>query len=258
MSKNKDPAVLFYTSDFLAGTRLMSYSQIGKYITLLCLQHQNGHFSEQDMLSICGEYDDKIFFKFDKDENGCYYNARMEEEINKRRAYSESRSRNGKNGGRPTQQRTICLPYAEAYEKHSGNENINVNINKDISINIPPKSPLNDDDKIDDFDEFWRAYPKKVGKEYARRCFAKLRPSKTLVATMISSIEKQKKSVEWSRDNGQYIPNPSTWLNQGRWEDELTVQPAVAARTTGSGYIDDGCELDRLLDSLEEKERNGN
>ena len=38
----KDPAVLFYTSDFLTGTILMNYEQKGKYITLLCIQHQHG------------------------------------------------------------------------------------------------------------------------------------------------------------------------------------------------------------------------
>ncbi|TRZ80528.1 DUF1376 domain-containing protein [bacterium] len=49
----KDPAVLFYTQDFITGTILMTDEQRGKYIMLLCLQHQNGKLTERDMLKIC-------------------------------------------------------------------------------------------------------------------------------------------------------------------------------------------------------------
>ena len=41
---------------------------------------------------------------------------------------------------------------------------------------------------------------------------------------MVKAIEVQKKSEQWQRDNGQYIPHPSTWLNQRRWEDEMEVK----------------------------------
>jgi hypothetical protein len=61
----KDPTVLFYTQDFITGTLLMTYEQKGKYITLLCLQQQNGGLYECDMLQICGEKDEKIWTKFD-------------------------------------------------------------------------------------------------------------------------------------------------------------------------------------------------
>ena len=71
------------------------------------------------------------------------------------------------------------------------------------------------------FDEFWQAYPKKVGKGYAFECFKKTKPTRKLVDTMLEAIKKQKKSDMWKRDKGQYIPNPSTWLNQKRWEDDL-------------------------------------
>ena len=94
---NKDPAFLFYSSDFLTGTMFMSDTQIGKYIKILCTQHQKGHLSEKDMLKICKRYDKDIFEKFVKDEDGKYYNIRLEKEITKRREYSKSRSDNRKN-----------------------------------------------------------------------------------------------------------------------------------------------------------------
>lgn len=68
------------------------------------------------------------------------------------------------------------------------------------------------------FDRFWAAYPKKVGKQAAKKAFDRV---KVPVETLLTAIEQQKCSDQWSRDNGCYIPNPTTWLNQGRWEDEL-------------------------------------
>jgi len=89
----KDPAVLFYTQDFLTGTFLMTDAQVGKYIRLLCLQQQNGGLSEKDMLKICGGKDEEIWAKFDR-ENGHYFNKRMTLETNKRKKFTESRLKN--------------------------------------------------------------------------------------------------------------------------------------------------------------------
>ena len=221
---SKDPAILFYTADYLTGTRLMTYEQKGKYMDLLCLQHQQGALSEQDMLAICGEYDERIFSKFVLTEDGKYINERMEEERAKRQRYSQSRSDNGKKGGRPKKHmESICL----TYEKHSENENIN--INKDVFISESKDKDLhssNENNKyLDRFARFWSAYPKKVGKGDAEKRFLKLKPSEELTEQMIRAVEAQKKSAQWVRDNGQYVPNPSTWLNQERWRDELPRSP---------------------------------
>ncbi len=81
----KDPAFLFDSSDFLSGTMLMSDEEIGQYIKLLCLQHQKGHLTEKDMLIICKTYNENIFSKFNQDENGNYFNERLEQEISRRK-----------------------------------------------------------------------------------------------------------------------------------------------------------------------------
>ncbi len=78
---------------------------------------------------------------------------------------------------------------------------------------VNPLNPL--------FDRFWEAYPKKVAKEAARKAFAKHKPDEALLNTMLSALETQKESDQWTRDNGQFIPHASTWLNQKRWEDDL-------------------------------------
>ena len=118
---SKDPAVLFYTSDFLTGTALMSNEQVGKYIRLLCIQHQKGVLSEKDMLKICDSYDEDIYEKFDKSDEG-YYNKRMRDEFEKRKKYSESRANNRK---KKEDMSNIC----KSYEEHMENENENEDVN---------------------------------------------------------------------------------------------------------------------------------
>lgn len=128
----KDPAVLFYTSDFLTGTLTMSDEQIGKYIKLLCYQHQKGILTEKDMLNICKSYDEDIWCKFVKTEEG-YYNNRMREEADKRRSYSESR-RNNKLKAKKAEHMTNI---SSSCDEHMENENeiVNEDINKDIIVN---------------------------------------------------------------------------------------------------------------------------
>lgn len=70
------------------------------------------------------------------------------------------------------------------------------------------------------FAAFWKAYPKKKQKSVALKSFSKLNPDDALLDLMLSAIASQKKSRQWTSNNGQYIPYPSTWLNQRRWEDE--------------------------------------
>jgi hypothetical protein len=87
----KDPAFLFYPSDFLIGTVFMTDEQVGRYVKLLCYQHQMGPLKEEDMLAVCKTKDEKIFSKFKKDENGLYYNERLDLEATKRRSFCKSR-----------------------------------------------------------------------------------------------------------------------------------------------------------------------
>jgi phage replication O-like protein O len=70
------------------------------------------------------------------------------------------------------------------------------------------------------FDSFWKEYPRHVGKPVALKAFYKHNPTPELLGKMLLAIQEQKKSDQWMRDGGQFIPHPTTWLNQKRWEDE--------------------------------------
>jgi hypothetical protein len=75
-----------------------------------------------------------------------------------------------------------------------------------------------------EFEQFWSCYPKKVGKLEARKAFerAKSRPA---IAVLVAAIHQALRSPSWTKEQGQFIPHPTTWLNQGRWDD----QPLMAS-----------------------------
>lgn len=89
--RSQNPAVLWYTGDYLVGSMGMSYEEKGRYVELLCLQHQHGHLDINKLMPDCPA---AVLDKFVTDENGLYYNERMEEEIIKRNKFVESRRNN--------------------------------------------------------------------------------------------------------------------------------------------------------------------
>lgn len=136
---NKDPAFLFYPSDFLVGTMLMSNEEVGKYIRLMCIAHsKGGYLTKQDMFKICNTDDKDVLDKFNIDDEGIYYNERLLSEITKRKKYSDSRrnNRKGKEENKEDMNNTC-----DTYDAHMENENIS-------SISIDSLSLKNKKNKV--------------------------------------------------------------------------------------------------------------
>ena len=70
-----------------------------------------------------------------------------------------------------------------------------------------------------EFEEFWKVYPRKVGKKAALKAWRKAEDRPALDA-ILTSLKKATSSVDWTKDGGQFIPYPATWINQARWDDE--------------------------------------
>ena len=73
------------------------------------------------------------------------------------------------------------------------------------------------------FEQFWLAYPRKIAKTPAKKAFDKLQPTSSLLAAMLAAIKEQRKCDQWQKNNGQFIPYPATWLNSGRWDDDMAL-----------------------------------
>ena len=162
---SKDPAFLFYPNDYLGGTMGMTFEQKGAYIDLLIFQFNNHHFTEEQakqVLSICFANAWQVLKKKFKKEGEFYFNERLRTEVDKRKAYTESRRINALHPKKPR----------KAYAKHMGNGNRNEN--RDINeVNkeqiIPDWIPKNT------FLEYQNSRKKKIKTQSLNRFFNSLK-----------------------------------------------------------------------------------
>lgn len=78
------------------------------------------------------------------------------------------------------------------------------------------------------FERFYSAYPVHKGKESARKAFQKINPDEELLNVMMQAISVQRASIKWQ--DQQFIPYPARWLNEHRWEDEVSDQASAQAK----------------------------
>lgn len=158
--------------------------------------------------------------------------------IDRARAESERQTANGSKGGRPKTQQNPTKPNESQQNPAEPNESLkdkDKEKDKDKK-NKPPISP-------EGFDQWWAVYPKKQDKQGAIKAFKKINPDAELLERMISSVKVWKTSQQWTKDDGQYIPMPSTWLNGHRWEDEA---PKVIALNPPQQYTQRSYTEDEL------------
>jgi len=88
----------------------------------------------------------------------------------------------------------------------------------------------NKNNSISLFEKFWIVYPKKRKKEAALKAWSKLPMTDELLDTILKAVEKQSKTPDWTKDDGQFIPYPATWLNGHQWEDEIKIKTGLATQ----------------------------
>ena len=177
-----------------------------------------------------------VLHKFFTLEDGVYVQKRIQEEIaeyhakadkNKQIANDREANRRKKETNR---ERTVNEPLPDVTEAPPNHKPRTINQEP-----IPPYPQAGDEveqqAKVVDhpsaadlrFENFWQAYPRKKAKDAARKAFDKRRVDDALLADMLGAIATQSHSDEWTKDGGQFIPHPATWLNQGRWQDEAPM-----------------------------------
>ena len=114
-----------------------------------------------------------------------------------------------------------------------------------------PRKPFRTIKQQQRFDAFWEAYPRKRSKGQTEKTWIKINPDDELLDAMLSSIERWKRSKDWQKDGGQFIPYPATWLNAKGWEDELPV--TRDSPTTEKDY-NSGRDALTLIKQMREKE----
>ena len=96
----------------------------------------------------------------------------------------------------------------------------------EVEVEVKRSKPSSSSDD-EGFVVFWQAYPKRVGKKDALKNWQRLKPDGSLVQAMLISLNAQKQSPDWTKEDRKYVPYPATWLNGRRWEDELITGAKV-------------------------------
>ena len=83
------------------------------------------------------------------------------------------------------------------------------------------------------FEQFWNAYPhtRRVGKKAARAEWKKIAPDDRTVAQIVQAVERQRRTTQWLKEGGQFVPHPERYLKHRRWEDEDSEGPVVGSKT---------------------------
>ena len=155
----------------------------------------------------------------------------------------------GENGTRSSRY-TVSTGYGSTVHGENGTEQ-STKYNKVLNIQstketkkekeIKKKESLLDEvEKM--FLEFWTAYPKKVDKKGSFRAFKNIPKLKEVFPGIMRALEVQKGSRQWTSDNGQYIPNPTTYIHQERWltvteKDELQTQIDQIVKENIDGFL---------------------
>ena len=129
----KDPAFLFYPGDYVSGTMGMTFEEKGAYMDLLMLQFNRGHMNTHMIQHTVGHLWEQVKCKFIQDDEGLWFNVRLDFEKDKRKTFTESRRNNIKPKEKPKKEPSYETHMNTHMDSHMENEN--ENINKDIINN---------------------------------------------------------------------------------------------------------------------------
>lgn len=255
MTEKRKPWMKFYPADWQAdeGLRQCSLTSRGLWIEMIAVMHKSsvyGHlliagFTPTEAQIAAQVSSDAKTVKaciaeleswgvFSRTPEGIIYSRRMLEDARKEKANRE----NGSGGGNPAlrlvpkgEDNEGVNPQDNQRRADADNRGDNRSVNrgdkaqrleaiypeeesKPLASLTPSKPPAADAD----FEAWWKNYPRKVGKDAARKAFASALKRGASAGELTRAIAAQ----SWNPDP-QFIPHASTWLNEGRWQDEPTA-----------------------------------
>jgi hypothetical protein len=252
----KRPAFQFYPADWRKDMALQScgVSARGLWMDMLCIAHEcepyghltvNGNamtpaqigrhtgLTAKECQALLDELDQAGVLS--RTEGGVIYSRRMvrDEDLRNRRAaggsggaeHGAKGAKDGFKGGRPRADKGGSETPLGGESKPPPSSS-----SSSSSSNIPPnprkRGKANVHEFPPGFEPLWVEYPKKAAKDAASKAFARLAPDDALLARLMAALRQQKRSEQWTKDGGAFVPNCATWINGRRWDDELPIAGA--------------------------------
>ena len=115
-----------------------------------------------------------------------------------------------------------------------------VNVNENVNEERKRVTAQNGAGGRDGFDRFWSAYPRKVGKKDAVKVWNQIKPDDSLIDQIVQGVERWKRSEQWTKDEGRFIPYPATFLRGERWNEYDRAEVTPSPKPTAAKNYDDG------------------
>jgi hypothetical protein len=231
------PFIKFYPRDWMADPqlRMVSISARGFWFECICLMHSakrhgfletvNGKpYTDEQIARLTGTFIGEIKgikqelidheIPSTEEKTGIWYCRRMVKDEEKREKCGEAGRMGGGNPALKSSDKDIILQIPDTRN--------HISIKAPFKGDLYRSSPSGDGGASKAFEQFWKAYPRKIGKQAALKSWIRQR-GKPPIADVIAAIEEQKRTEQWQKNGGEFIPHPSTWINQGRWEDSTTI-----------------------------------
>lgn len=254
---NRPQAFQFYAKDWLSSKKIatMTLEEEGAYIHLLahCWDSSDCTLPDDDaelaQLSRMGErwvnggsVKLRNCFVTHPKKPGRLFNARLLEERKKQNAWRKKSQQGGKRSAESRASRSqvagrvvegclkdgsrVVQPKANS-SSSSASSSASSKEKKDI-LRPEARACHSSVEKLNGaavgLKQFWEAYPKKRSLGDLEIVWAKLQPDDSLLRTMLSKIDQAKRTAEWQKDNGHWIPSPAKWLKAKGWLDDY-AQP---------------------------------
>jgi uncharacterized protein YdaU (DUF1376 family) len=227
-----------YIGDYLADTMHLTTEQHGAYLLLIMGYWRNGgpvSSSDSRLAAMCRLSGDAwsnakaVLEDFFDTESlpGHWVHGRVDAEM--------------QSAGKNKEKRVVRAKIAAAARWGNAQSNAQSNAQEMLEIcPSPSPSPIRSKAKSplppkggggNGFDLFWKMYPAKKGKPPAQRAWAKAAKSPEIIQQIMQGLANHLTCRQWTKDGGEFIPNPASWLNQERWNDEVSHGPANTERS---------------------------
>jgi len=243
----KPPGFYLMADDFLGGTQGMSAEEIGAYLLLLIYQSQNGRVPKckrrraqivRSTLKRSTALWEALEAKFEADESGDFFNARLAKDVEKDRKFRINASEAGKRGGRPTlkgsakgsakgsESTPTPTPTPTPASKELGgartcDEDQRSALPDDDGAHIaPPKVAARAKPYPLDFEAFWNYYPRRVHKGAAAKAYAAAKRKIGADAADVLLEAVAAFGAAWEDGEIRFCPHAATWLNADGWNDD--------------------------------------
>lgn len=142
------------------------------------------------------------------------------------------------------QEEDICPPKIDIEQEEEQEKELEQDLELEKKQEIAEATPLpanaGDNAQIVSFEEqafneFWKAYPKKINKKGTFTAFKRIKNLKNELPLILQAVETYKASKSWQQNNGQYIPYPLTFINQERWKAEQDLTREQQLKTIDMG-----------------------